>query len=342
MIEAVDLFCGSGGLTCGLRQSGVNVLAGVDFEKECQYPYERNNGAKFLNWDIGKTEAGDIAALYSKDVVRVLAGCAPCQPFSKYNNGVDTSLSEKWWLLYSFQRIIEGVMPEIVVMENVTDVVRHKVYHDFVSHLRTIGYYVSENNVSCVDYGIPQKRKRHIVLCSLFGPIELLSKTHETPATVREAIGHLPHIESGDVDPTDPLHRAAKLSDVNLKRIKASVAGGTWRDWPEELRIGAHRKASGSTYASVHGRMEWDKPAPTMTTQCYGFGNERFGHPEQDRAISLREAAIFQTYPEDYVFFDENNPLSFASVGRMIGNSVPVRLGEVIGQSIQQHVKAMV
>lgn len=342
MIEAVDLFCGSGGLTCGLRRSGVNVLAGVDFEKECQYPYERNNGSKFLNWDIGKTEAGDIAAMYSKDVVRVLAGCAPCQPFSKYNNGVDTSLSEKWWLLYSFQRIIEGVMPEIVVMENVTDVVRHKVYHDFVSHLKNLGYHVSENNVSCVDYGIPQKRKRQIVLCSRFGPIELLSKTHETPVTVREDIGHLSRIESGEVYPSDPLHRAAKLSDVNLKRIKASVAGGTWRDWPEEQRIGAHKKASGATYASVYGRMEWDKPAPTMTTQCYGFGNGRFGHPEQDRAISLREAAIFQTYPEEYVFFYENNPLSFAPVGRMIGNTVPVRLGEVIGQSIQQHVKAMV
>lgn len=279
--------------------------------------------------------------MYSKDLVRVLAGCAPFQPFSKYN-GVDTSLSEKWWLLYSFQGIIEAVVPEIVVMENVTDVVRHKVYHIFVSHLRTIGYYVSENNVSCVDYGIPQKRKRQIVLCSRLGPIDLLPKTHETTVTVREAIGHLPQIETGDVDPTDPRQRAAKLSNVNPKRNRASVAGCTWRDWPEELRIGAHRKASGSTCASVYGRMGWDKPAPTMTTQCYGFGNGRFGHPEQDRAISLREAAIFQTYPEDYVFFDENNPRSFASVGRMIGNSVPVRLGEVIGQSIQQHVKAMV
>lgn len=242
MIEAVDLFCGSGGLTCGLRRSGVKVIAGVDFENECQYPYEKNNAAKFLNWDIAKTQAADVTALYSKGAVRVLAGCAPCQPFSKYNNGVDTSLSEKWWLLYSFQRIIEGVMPEIIVMENVTDVVRHKVYHDFVSHLKNLGYHVSENNVSCVDYGIPQKRKRQIVLCSRFGPINLLSKTHETPVTVREAIGHLPRIESGEVDPSDPLHRAAKLSEVNLKRIKASVAGGTWRDWPEELRIGAHKR----------------------------------------------------------------------------------------------------
>ena len=333
MIEVVDLFCGSGGLTCGLRQSGVKVIAGVDFEKECQYPYEKNNSAKFPNWDIAKTEAADVAALYSISSIRVLVGCAHCQPFSKYNNGVDTSLSEKWWLLYSFQWIIEGVMPEIIVMENVTDVVRHKVYHEFVSHLKNLGYHVSENNVLCVDYGIPQKRKRQIVL---------LPKTHETHLTVRKAIGHLPHIESGEVDPLDPLHRAAKLSDVNLKRIKASVAGGTWRDWPEELRIGAHKKASGATNASVYGRMEWDKPAPTMTTQCYGFGNGRFGHPEQDRVISLREAAIFQTYPEDYVFFDENNPLSFASVGRMIWNSVPVRLGEVIGESIQKHVKAMV
>lgn len=171
-------------------------------------------------------------------------------------------------------------MPEIIVMENVTDVARHKVYHDFVSHLKNLGYHVSENNVSCVVYGIPQKRKRQIVLCSRLGPIDLLPKTHETTVTVREAIGHLPHIESGEVDPLDPLHRAAKLSDVNLKRIKASVAGGTWCDWPEELRIDAHKKASGATYASVYGRM--------------------------------------------------------------IGNSVPVRLGEVIGQSIQQHVKAMV
>lgn len=168
------------------------------------------------------------------------------------------------------------------------------------------------------------------------------SKDARHPVTVREAIGHLQPIEHGSSDPSDPLHRAAKLSDINIKRIKASVAGGTWRDWPEELRIGAHRKASGSTNASVYGRMEWDKPAQTMTTQCYGFGNVRFGHHEQDRANSLREAAIFQTYPEDYVFFDENNPLSFASVGRMIGNSVPVRLGEVIGESIQKHVKAMV
>lgn len=158
MIEAVDLFCGSGGLTCGLRQSGVKVLA----------------------------------------------GCVPCQPFSKYNNGVDASLSEKWWLLYSFQRIIDGVMPEIIVMENVTDVVRHKVYHDFVSHLKNLEYHVSENNVSCVDYGIPQKRKRQIVLCSRIGPINLLSKTHETPVTEREAIGHLPRIESGEVASVGP------------------------------------------------------------------------------------------------------------------------------------------
>lgn len=242
MIEAVDLFCGSGGLTCGLRQSGVKVLAGVDFEEECQYPYEKNNVAKFLNWVIAKTEAADVAALYSKGTIRVLAGCARASRFRSITTVLIHHFPKKWWLLYSFQRIIEGVMPEIIVMENVTDVVRHKVYHDFVSHLKNLGYRVSENNVSCVDYGIPQKRKRQIVLCSRLGATNLLSKTHETPVTVCEAIAHLPRIESGEVDPLDPLHRAAKMSEVNLKRIEASVAGGTWRDWPEELRIGAHKR----------------------------------------------------------------------------------------------------
>jgi DNA (cytosine-5)-methyltransferase 1 len=144
---------------------------------------------------------------------------------------------------------------------------------------------------------------------------------------------------AGGSDPNDSLHRASSLSKLNLERIKASKPGGSWRDWDKSLLAECHRKQSGKTYPGVYGRMEWDTPAPTITTQCFGYGNGRFGHPEQDRAISLREAAILQTFPEDYCFLPHTERISFSRIGRMIGNAVPVRLGEVIALSILSHLR---
>lgn len=134
------------------------------------------------------------------------------------------------------------------------------------------------------------------------------------------------------------MHVTATLSEKNLKRIKASKPGGTWRDWPEDLVADCHRAESGRTYPSVYGRMEWGKPAPTMTTQCYGFGNGRFGHPKQDRAISLREAAILQSFPHNYAFLPNETQVSFKTLGRLIGNAVPVDLGRAIARSIKVHI----
>jgi len=154
----------------------------------------------------------------------------------------------------------------------------------------------------------------------------------------REAIGHLRALNAGEAAPGDKLHVTSTLSDKNLERIKASKPGGTWRDWPEHLVADCHRTESGRTYASVYGRMEWDKPAPTMTTQCYGFGNGRFGHPEQNRAISLREAAILQSFPRNYAFIPHDGPVSLRILGRLIGNAVPVELGRAIARSINSHL----
>lgn len=332
-IEAVDLFCGIGGLTAGLIKSGVTVKAGYDIEPSCQYGYEYNNKASFILKDVADVTADEINNWYSQGAIRLLAGCAPCQPFSTYNQGKDTTLDKKWPLLYHFMRLIEEVRPELVTMENVPDVTKHKVYHDFVSKLKELGYTVSANKVDCVQYGIPQTRKRHVLLASLISKnIELIPPTHDKPVTVRDVIKHLPILNSGQQNQKDLLHICPKLNELNTKRIKASRPGGTWKDWPEELLAACHKKESGKSYISVYGRMEWDKPAPTMTTQCYGFGNGRFGHPSQHRAISLREAAIFQTFPEDYQFCEGN--FYIKSVGKMIGNAVPVRLGEVVGISL--------
>jgi len=118
------------------------------------------------------------------------------------------------------------------------------------------------------------------------------------------------------------------------------MPGGTWRDWPKHLVAECHRECSGQTYPSVYGRMEWDKPAPTMTTQCFGFGNGRFGHPEQDRAISLREAAILQSFPRKYKFVADGGEVQMKVLGRLIGNAVPVELGRAIARSIKSHLSS--
>ncbi|MFV5376472.1 DNA cytosine methyltransferase [Acinetobacter calcoaceticus] len=332
-VEAVDLFCGVGGLTSGLLKSGIKVKAGYDIEAACSFAYEFNNDAAFIHKDVAEVTGEEIQQWYSDGAIRLLAGCAPCQPFSTYNQGRDTSNDKKWPLLYHFARLIKEVRPEFVTMENVPDVIKHKVYHDFIQKLIELGYTVSAQEVACVDYGVPQTRRRHVVLASRIGIVELIKPTHQAPVTVRDIIGDLEPLIAGQKSKKDPLHVAAKLSELNFKRIKESKPGGTWRDWPEELRANCHKKESGRSYPSVYGRMEWDKPAPTMTTLCYGFGNGRFGHPEQHRAISLREAALFQTFPINYQFTKTPEKSNFKGVGRMIGNAVPVRLGEVVGIS---------
>lgn len=340
MIEAIDLFCGAGGLTAGLQKAGVKVKAGYDIEELCRYAFEYNNQVPFFNCDVSILKKEDIAQQYGNNTIRLLAGCAPCQPFSKYNQGKDTTLDKKWPLLYAFARLIEGDLPELVTMENVPEVVNHQVYHDFVQKLTDLGYFVWADTVVCADYGIPQSRRRHILLASRFGEIELMPPTHKNNwVVIKEVIGDLPEIKAGEQCASDPLHRAASLNALNLKRIKHSKPGGTWRDWPEELRLQCHKQKAGSTYGSVYGRMSWDSLSPTMTTQCYGYGNGRFGHPEQDRAISLREAAIFQTFPRDYQFYPSEKKIRLTEIGRMIGNAVPVRLGEVIGLSLIRHVE---
>lgn len=342
-ISAIDLFCGAGGLTHGLIKAKINVVAGFDIEESCRYPYEfNNNGAVFYNRDVSSLSASDLTALYPAGDLRLLAGCAPCQPFSTYSQGRDVKKDTRWPLLYAFARLIEETGVELVTMENVPDVTKHRVYHDFVKKLEELGYTVHAQRVFCPDYGMPQVRKRHVLLASRVGRVKLISPTH-TPnkyKTAEQAIGMLPAILAGEQDPKDPLHRSQGLSLLNMKRIKNSKPGGTWKDWPESLIAECHKRSTGKIYSGVYARMKAGAPAPTMTTQCYGFGNGRFGHYDisQNRAISLREAAIFQTFPKSYKFVPKDQPIHFIKVGKMIGNAVPVALGKVIGQSFQKQV----
>ena len=337
-LACIDLFCGAGGLTHGLISEGVPVVAGIDVDTTCRHPFEKNNGAQFIEEDVSKLMPAILKELFGNADVRILAGCAPCQPFSTYAQRYDTVGSPQWALLYEFARLVKAVQPDLVIMENVPMVAKHAVYGDFVAALEKYGYRVWHGVIDCSDYGLPQRRRRMVLLASRFGPIELIERTHERPRTVREAIGNLPQIPAGSALPSDPLHTASRLSARNLARIRASRPGGSWKDWPEHLLVDCHRRDSGRTYPGVYGRMVWDAPAPTLTTQFYGFGNGRFGHPEQDRALSLREGAILQGFPEDYSFVPDGAPIHFTSLGRMIGNAVPVTLGKIIGRSILRHL----
>ena len=342
----IDLFCGAGALTHGFIKEGFNVVAGLDADKSCKYAYEANNpGAVFIEKKIEDVEAAELKQRYPEGHVKILVGCAPCQPFSAYNKS-ERNKDDKWKLLSNFSDLISEIEPDIVSMENVptlTTFRKGKVYQEFVNRLEE-DYIVTEClRVSCLDYGVPQHRERLVLFASKpeYGKIKLLNRTH-TPdkyKTVRDVISDLEPLEAGKTSQNDPYHKAAGLSELNLQRIRASKPGGTWRDWPDELVAQCHRQESGNTYSSIYGRMKRDAPAPTITTQCHGFGNGRFGHPEQDRAISLREAARLQTFPDDYEFVHPDEPHSITTISRLIGNAVPVELARIIARSIKPYLQ---
>jgi DNA (cytosine-5)-methyltransferase 1 len=352
-IKCIDLFCGVGGLTRGLLDSGIDVIAGYDIDPECKFPYEANNpGVKFSQKDVSKLDSSEVEDLFGDAEIRLLAGCAPCQPFSTYSRryrkkvesvqGEQLKEDSRWYLLNHFERLVREIRPELVTMENVPSLKDQDVFQSFVASLRDLGYEVWFGIVDCAAFGLPQKRNRLVLTASTLGKVPILRPAEIQQVTVYEAIGSLEKISAGQVSTSDPMHVASKLSPLNLKRIKASRPGGTWKDWPQDLIADCHKRKSGKTYGGVYGRMSWAEPAPTLTTQCYGFGNGRFGHPSQDRAISLREAAILQGFNPDYKFVDDSKLVNIKTLGRLIGNAVPVKLGQVIGGRIIATVRSTI
>lgn len=334
----VDLFCGIGGLTHGFVQEGFNVVAGIDADSSSQYAYEKNNHAKFILKDIQSIESREIENLYPKGSIKILVGCAPCQPFSRYTNR--KSEDSNWKLVQSFAKLIKGVKPHIVSMENVPELANHQVFHNFIKTLEDEKFKFSWSLIQCADYGVPQTRTRLVLFASKLGDIKIIKPTYMPIRyrTVKQTIGHLERIKAGETSKKDPLHKACSLSPLNLQRIKHTPIGGSWRDWPKKLLLECHKKETGKSYGSVYGRMWWNKPAPTITTQFHGLGNGRFGHPNQHRAISIREAALLQTFPRSYKIIAPKTEMCISTVAKHIGNAVPVKLGRTIARSIKLHL----
>jgi DNA (cytosine-5)-methyltransferase 1 len=358
-ITAVDLFCGAGGLTYGLEQAGIDVQIGVDLDADSRYAYEANTNAEFRKTDVTALAQNPerIKRMYPWDAdVEVLAACAPCQPYSTMGHSKDkgTTDHDKWGLLNTVSKLVAELEPDVVVTENVLQVRHDDVYDKFIDTLETNGYHInseSNRNVYGPEYGIPQKRKRWVVMASKHGPISLPEPSYSDETeypTVRDTIDHLPPIEAGENHLDIKLHRARSLSDKNLERIRHMEPGGDWRVWKEDgldhLLAECHKRASGQSYKAPYSRMRPDEPAPTITTQFYNYGSGRFGHYDttQNRALSLLEGALLQTFPASYDFYDDWEDVGVQNLGRLIGNAVPPKLGEHIGRGIQSHLGAEV
>lgn len=338
--SVIDLFCGAGGLSYGFNLEGFKVTVGIDCDEYCRFPFEVNNDAPFARYDVAELKADDLDSMFMPGMPKVLIGCAPCQPFSTYNKKKDHT---QWSLVDTFADLIVSTKPDVISMENVPRLLnfqKGRIFKNFINKLEDAAYNVTSKVVYAPDYGVPQTRSRLVVLGSLHGKMALIPPTHKPDEypTVASIISHLPAIQAGEADSSDPLHLASSLSDINMARIKQAQPGGTWRDWEDTLIAACHKDPRGRSFSSVYGRMDWNTLAPTITTQFSGFGNGRFGHPEQNRALSLREGALLQNFPPNYAFVPPGRPIYIKTVGRMIGNAVPINLARAIARSIAIHL----
>lgn len=340
--SVVDLFCGAGGLAHGFKLEGYDIAAGVDIEGCCKHAFEHNNGGVFYEQDVRLLSAEMLNGFFEAGRPKILVGCAPCQPFSTYNQ---KNSDPQWSLVDKFADLIVETEPDVVSMENVPrllDFDGGTLFRGFRRKLESSGYRVTKHIVFLPDYGLPQRRTRLVVLASKHGAVSLEKPTHRGRyRTVKDEIGEMPALQAGEVHVSDRLHCTSKVSDLNFRRLRASKPGGTWRDWDPELVADCHKGAAGKGYGAVYGRMEWEAPSPTITTQFYGFGNGRFGHPVQDRALSLREGALLQSFPPGYEFVAPEARINMRRVGRLIGNAVPPTLGRLIARSVSRHFKSL-
>ena len=335
----IDSFCGAGGLGLGLKNAGFKILLSFDIEQKCIDTINANK--KYFDHTA---ITADIADMLNQNLLKkcnlkrgelfLLAGGPPCQGFSVQRRGSDTDIRNE--LVLKYGQMVEELYPYFFVMENVTGLAGKRgktILEQLIENVEAIGYDVSVNLLDAQEYNVPQRRKRYVIV----GKRKDINTTYIPPVpnskriTVREAIAFLPEPPlNGQDHPDIPLHRRDKLSDLNLKRIQAIKPGQGRDDLPEELLADCHKiDSSVIGYRNVYGRMAWDEVAPTITARFDSFTRGKFGHPDQPRSISLREGAILQTFPMDFMFTGNK-----VDVARQIGNAVPPVLAECIGKSI--------
>ncbi|MEX1013741.1 MAG: DNA cytosine methyltransferase [Candidatus Paceibacterota bacterium] len=337
---AVDFFCGAGGVTCGFRQADIKVLGGIDIDAVFEETYEKNNpGSKFIHNDISKLKFVDLEKkleIKKNDEHLIFIGCSPCQYYTNLKTD-KTKSKESRLLLEDFQKFVDFFNPGYIFIENVPGFDRSKdsPIGKFKQFLSQKGYVFDDKVVNAKHFGVPQNRRRYVLIASRVQKEIMIPKgDKKNVKTVKDAIGdysEFPPVKAGHVDESEFMHTVAGLTDINLKRIKkVKKDGGSRLDFAndETLQLDCYINHNGHT--DVYGRMSWDKPAPAITTKFRYTSSGRYGHPEQNRAISIREGATLQSFPKEYVFHSNN----VSVIGKMIGNAVPPELAKKIVKSI--------
>lgn len=349
-IAAIDFFCGCGGVTHGFIAAGINVVAGLDNDLSARFAFEINNKpAKFYHVDINKTQENtkivtDILKNENNIEITIFSACAPCQPFSLHNKKHKGDRRKS--LMLKFIGVVSNLpkncQPDVIFAENVGTMKKRGsiVLKKALKILDILGYaYLEPRVINAKNYGVPQNRKRLIFIAvkrnklvnnDIFNWEYFQRKYSENKISVKMAIKNLPKIpHNHKINNDDALHITRRLSDDNLRKLMKITTPGCGKEmWDSSDILQCHKNHNG--HKDVYGRMSWDESAPTLTCKCVSISNGRFGHPEQHRAISLREAAILQTM--DHYKFEE--PIIINKVAQQIGNAVPPKLARKFGEYI--------
>lgn len=344
LLTAIDLFAGCGGLTAGLRAAGFNVVAAVEKDHDAAESYIANHrDVRLYHQDIRDVSPEQVLddLRMAPGEVDLIAGCPPCQGFTRLTEHRDHE-DPRNALVRQYLRFVRDVAPRACMLENVPGLIKRgkPFFDELCEGLKEAGYLVTYDVVEMADYGVPQFRKRLVLLASREGRIGIPAPTHKKKCTVRSAIGKLPSpplrskVVAGEVVPRYEWHYARDVAPVVRRRLEHAIAnGGNRSGLPVDLRLACHERRPNG-YFDVYGAMRWHAPSPTITSGCTNASKGRFGHPEEPRPLTALEAARLQTFPLDYKFIGTG----LESVAAQIGNALPKRFATVVGRTVVRHL----
>ncbi|HMM22392.1 MAG TPA: DNA mismatch endonuclease Vsr [Selenomonadales bacterium] len=334
--NAIDLFCGCGGMTEGLKQAGFKVIAGIEIDEHAAKTYRLNHerdGTVLFKQDIRSIDTNAIKELLRGEPLHLLAGCPPCQGFStlKRKNKRRSARDPRNRLINEYYRLVKELLPITIMLENVPALSNYTSFKKIVRQIKQLGYSINHREVDIAQYGVPQRRKRLVMVGSLLGALNIAPET-KTNVTVREIIGNLESVETTN----DPVHRIFPgHTDAIRRRIELTPHdGGSRNDLPEEYTLECHKK-EGIGFRDVYGRLRWDDVSSTITGGCLNPSKGRFLHPEENRCISAREAAMLQTFRKNYIFPID---ISRSAIALMIGNALPPEFCRQQAKNISNHL----